>query len=381
MPPDTRDPIWPNDEEPWEPRSPEEWSGKDTLWRALDHERHRSNASLLFGAWRRLPSELRRQAWREREIATVLFRERSIWREVPGAFTVGVGLREVGGRRQLAAVVSLETVPVRFADELFEAYQVPRELGISSITPFEKTVPVVFEASAAPIQHGIVPADQFILTCPCEHTNAAERRRGCGTAPGGISRPRNADSNRERTGEVRSSAIECRACLRRRRTGRPRLCTQSRCYCDRDSTRYRDRRCARRTPRPMVNRLSMQGGQHGSSPACHAIQRHGGAAVRSDVETTSAGIRRQGVCISGRRVGGRSCPALHRGYRLHGRRLRCPAAQRPRRCATSSSRPRDAHALGVPRKPHVRDARHARRGAFGTSVVRDTSSRVLPTNR
>ncbi len=73
MPQDDRRWLDP-DQEPWEPRDSSHWLEADSLWKAISglptppRYNTRTN-TLVFETWRSLPRALRRQVWREREIA------------------------------------------------------------------------------------------------------------------------------------------------------------------------------------------------------------------------------------------------------------------------------------------------------------------------
>lgn len=90
-----------DDVQEWEPKNPEEWERYDPIgpradWPRLNTNIERSaySSTALFAGWRRLPAILRAQVWREREIASYLFRNSGSWAErLPILEAVGVTKR------------------------------------------------------------------------------------------------------------------------------------------------------------------------------------------------------------------------------------------------------------------------------------------------
>lgn len=90
-----------DDVQDWEPVNPEEWERYDPIGPRADWPRVNSNiersaysATILFDGWRRLPAILRAQVWREREIASYLYRNSGSWAErLPILEAVGVTKR------------------------------------------------------------------------------------------------------------------------------------------------------------------------------------------------------------------------------------------------------------------------------------------------
>jgi|GEM_PF-3236708 len=169
----------PEDREDWEPRNPSDWLERDRLSQQLFRRQELNNiegegiAIKVYAAWIRLPILLRRQIWREREIAASLYGHMEAWRLIPGFRAIGVGRRDIDGVRQLAGILNTETL-LPLETDLLEEYDVPSVLNVDSIIPSERENPeisIVLEYEPAPIQYGfqppqygIVPTDTFILT-------------------------------------------------------------------------------------------------------------------------------------------------------------------------------------------------------------------------
>jgi hypothetical protein len=155
--------------EDWEPQSSGAWLEIDPLSaRDLREDREELGrlARATFAAHQRLPSRLRRQAWREREIFAALWDHRSI--VGPGladSSWLGVGRRWIDGRRLLTAIVSTEAQLPPDPIDARIATGVPDEIESPSRIPGIETpmVPVVLERSEAPVLYGVVRPGQWAL--------------------------------------------------------------------------------------------------------------------------------------------------------------------------------------------------------------------------
>jgi hypothetical protein len=161
----------PGDREEWEPLNPFTWIERDRLSQQFLQRQENSDyieriAIQVYEAWIRLPIRLRRQVWREREIAAFLYERMETWERIPGFWAIGVGRREINGIRRLVGILSTET-SLALEAEFREGYDVPYILNVDSIIPAEqdnREIQLVLEYDLAPIQYGVVLPDSFVLT-------------------------------------------------------------------------------------------------------------------------------------------------------------------------------------------------------------------------
>jgi hypothetical protein len=162
----------PGDREEWEPLNPFTWIERDRLSQQFLQRQANSDYNIeriaiqVYAAWIRLPIRLRRQVWREREIAASLYERMETWGIIPGFWAIGVGRRQINGIRRLVGILSTES-SLALEAEFREGYDVPYILNVDSIIPAEqdnREIQLVLEYDLAPIQYGVVLADSFVLT-------------------------------------------------------------------------------------------------------------------------------------------------------------------------------------------------------------------------
>jgi hypothetical protein len=155
--------------ESWEPQNSGGWLEIDPLSRLAVRENQQEFARLAnaaLAAYQRLPAQLRRQAWREREILASLWSRRSVvGLALAETSWLGVGRRSIAGRRTLAAIISTETPLPPDPIEAREAYSLPPELEVPTRVPGVEgaSVPVVLEQTAGPIRYGVVKPGEWAL--------------------------------------------------------------------------------------------------------------------------------------------------------------------------------------------------------------------------
>lgn len=160
----------PFEPERWEPRSASDWMRRDPFIECqvpVSPEFYERDQFTTFGAWSRLPPSLRRQAWREREIAARVHSIAREWHHVPGIRAIGVGIRGEGAQRRLVGIILSESALPADTSLLHRQYDIPESLRVSSDIPEEEAVvPLRIEPAAAPsrFQLGLVPPDRFVLT-------------------------------------------------------------------------------------------------------------------------------------------------------------------------------------------------------------------------
>lgn len=155
--------------EQWEPKSPEEWISRDPFKEAglnISSEFRVKDQISAFNAWSHMPQIVRRQVWREREIAARLFLTSHDWNDVQGLHSIGVGKRQEGTYRQLAGIVMVESAWAKEPELVHGLYDIPQFIEVPSQIPEEKEeIPLRVEYTTAPRQFniGIVPPEKFIL--------------------------------------------------------------------------------------------------------------------------------------------------------------------------------------------------------------------------
>jgi hypothetical protein len=158
--------------EDWGPQAVDDWTSLDALSQELRRRQH--DVSLTptpessFAAWLRLPGALRRQAWREREIAAQLFEYEQTWMSVPGFQGLGIGIRNIAEARTLVIVVSATGESMDLPNF---ALGLPDVIKVSSIIPSiggSEAVPVVVENRPVPTN---LQGEEVIesSTCPPDH--------------------------------------------------------------------------------------------------------------------------------------------------------------------------------------------------------------------
>src|SRR6266498_3907261 len=153
--------------ETWGPQTPADWEETDQLSRELlrrQHGRTAASSASLFASWLRLPSLMRRRAWRQREIGAQLFEIEDAVSNVPGLHGIGVGVRLAEERPRLVVVVSSDanfSAPPRWPIGL------PTFIKVGTLIPEMgdlDLIPIVIEYESRPVQ---LSSQDIIENGPC----------------------------------------------------------------------------------------------------------------------------------------------------------------------------------------------------------------------
>jgi hypothetical protein len=167
--------LFAENREDWEPSEPLEWVNIDPLANSLRYAQiHLSAGEQEFAsfhsAFKRCPPEIRKQIFREREIAAKLVRLLPVWRKrISTLFAVGVGLRLAPDPR-LVAVVTVDG-PLT-TGEWFEIRQdwARSESGESVVGDYRERkgeiVPIFADLRPVPTLLGQVPEGSFLFGDP-----------------------------------------------------------------------------------------------------------------------------------------------------------------------------------------------------------------------
>ena len=162
-------PKSPTEREDWEPRNLREWQARDKLSQVQRRKEGGEADQIIFDAWTKQPTVIRRQIWREREIAAVLAYAID-YENIPGAHSWGVGWREIRGEQRLAGIISVE-LEVPSYPVSNKSYGIPDTIFVDTVLPIASrdflNVPIVLEYAPSPFQFvRIVPPNNPIETFP-----------------------------------------------------------------------------------------------------------------------------------------------------------------------------------------------------------------------
>ncbi len=123
--------------ESWEPKNYQEWLKADKLAQQLqkngvdDQDAFEESAKGFFEAWSRMPSDLKRKVWREREVMAALCEKINSWKEIPGFLSVGVAQRMINGKEQLAGILNFEASNLP-NEQYYKKFDLPKCLKVES---------------------------------------------------------------------------------------------------------------------------------------------------------------------------------------------------------------------------------------------------------
>jgi allophycocyanin beta subunit len=147
----------------WEPKNYQEWLKTDKLAQQLqkngvdDQDAFKASALAFFEAWSRMPSELKRKVWREREVMAELCEKMNSWKEIPGFLSVGVAQRMIDNNEQLAGILNFEASDLP-REQYYKKFNIPTFLKVeSSINPTEgkqqELIPIIIESMESLVKY------------------------------------------------------------------------------------------------------------------------------------------------------------------------------------------------------------------------------------
>lgn len=145
--------------ESWEPDTYIRWRDQDKLVQKLqqygdieDSILFEESALDFFESWKQMPSKLKRQVWREREVMAALYERMMVdWKDIKGFHSIAVAERVIENKAQLTGILVFD-FPV--LEDCHLLFNFPTHLHVkSSIQPLQKeeeTIPLLVEWVATP---------------------------------------------------------------------------------------------------------------------------------------------------------------------------------------------------------------------------------------
>ncbi|MEM7712367.1 MAG: hypothetical protein AAF349_02030 [Cyanobacteria bacterium P01_A01_bin.68] len=141
--------------ESWEPKNYQEWLKVDKLAQQMqkngveDQDTFITSAMGFFESWNRMPPELKRKVWREREVMAKLYEKMNIWNNIPGFLSIGVAQRRVDGKEQLAGILNFEPSNIP-SEQYYKKFDIPNFLKVESSIELteggqQEFIPIVIE--------------------------------------------------------------------------------------------------------------------------------------------------------------------------------------------------------------------------------------------